>query len=174
MSEELTHKFTYTPEEYLSAMYVWYRRDRRLYVIYAAVAAISVLAFFAFPLLHAAVIVTFYLAVVTIAAFVIRPQLLKRNFRQSRIWQAEQTFSFDLDGMKIETEYSNTALKWKFFHEVWDTNSSYLLFVEKRKFMIVPKRIFKGVDEQLSFEELVHASIPNTKLISRGEKRSEK
>ncbi len=170
MSEELTHTFTYTTEEYMNAMSVWYRRDRRLYLILAAVCAISVIVFFTFPLIHALFLVTFYLAVVLLAAFVIRPQLLKRNFRQSRIWQAQQEFSFDQDGMKIETEFSSTNLKWKFFHEVWDTNHAYLLFVEKRKFLIIPKRIFKGVDEQMSFEELVHTAIPNTKLLSRGEK----
>ncbi|CAN5233350.1 hypothetical protein BH10CYA1_BH10CYA1_08290 [soil metagenome] len=170
MSEALTHKFTYTTDEYMNAMDIWYRRDRRRYLIIAAVCAVSLCLFFAFPSVDAIFLTIFYVSVVVVAAFVIRPLLLKRNFRQSRIWQAEQDFSFNQDGIRIETEFSTTELKWKFFPEIWDTENAYLLFVEKRKFLIIPKRIFRGVDEQLSFEELVHAEIPNTKLLSHGEK----
>ena len=170
MSEELTHKFTYTIDEYLNAMEIWYRRDRpRLYFIASMFCVVVLSAFFTFPLFQAILSTFLFIVVVFVAAFVIRPQLLKRNFRQSHTWQAEQEFSFDQNGMKMETEFSTTELKWQIFQKVWDTKIAYLLFFEKRRFLIIPKRIFRGVDEQMSFEALIRASIPDTKLLSYGE-----
>lgn len=169
MSEEKIYRFNYTFEEFDDSISVFFRRDRRFYIVIVAIVLPIILAFSILPIAQALPIVAGFGAFMGFVFLWLSPAARKRTFREEPLWRTEQIISYNTDGIKIENGPSPGLLRWNTFSAVWDTKPSYILFYNNGKnFFSIPKRVFPSNAEREDFEKLIFANISKKKMLCRG------
>jgi hypothetical protein len=88
------------------------------------------------------------------------PILSRKEFRQNKLVQKPQTISWDEGGMTFTSPDSKSVVAWKDLNK-WKKNKKYfLLYISRRLFLCLPKRLFP--DEQVASEfeqQLINSGI---------------
>ncbi|SRR5713226_4929578 len=68
---------------------------------------------------------------------------------------------------RIETHgpVSDNSLKWSAFHTIRETDTQFLLYVQKNFANVLPKRCFRGTAEVSAFRELVRSSFAGKMIL---------
>jgi hypothetical protein len=69
----------------------------------------------------------------------------------------------DETGILFEEPISTTNQSWETFRNIKESKESFLMFVSKRRFYIVPKRAFDGGSDLAIFRQLIVQKIPKSK-----------
>ncbi len=119
------------------------------------------------PSLHrlavCAVALSVVIALMLVAAFTVIPALAGRG--ESKFFGIT-SFVFTSEDIHIRTSQFDSRIKWSVYSRVLISRHFYLLYSRSRQFTVVPKRVFKSVDQQIAFESLLAEQIP--KIDRRG------
>lgn len=80
-------------------------------------------------------------------------------FRKEPKYREEYTLSFKDDEIIFTTGTLKSTLKWDFYTGMKESKDFIFLIYGKKLFTIIPKRIFKGMEEMNEFKELVRSKI---------------
>lgn len=99
----------------------------------------------------------------TLLVFSTGPILRFRFWRMLRnnpdIVQDERKFGFNEQGISFSTSSRNSHFNWDYFERVIDGHKYFILLKTKDNYIIVPKRAFSEVADEVRFRELVSSQI---------------
>ncbi len=95
-----------------------------------------------------------WLPVIEIQKFFHRRRLRGLWKDESSLFRSN-TASIDEEGIMFQEPFSQTHYPWSTFRQVKESKQSFLLFVSKRHFYIIPKRAFPDLAQLNNFRDLV-------------------
>ncbi|WP_345240653.1 YcxB family protein [Pontibacillus salipaludis] len=83
----------------------------------------------------------------------------KKEFESDSIAHNEMTYTFSEEGVHQKVRRSDNYYEWSDFSSLEETPELFLLYVSKRKAIVLPKRFFKNKEQQEQFKQIVRESI---------------
>lgn len=91
----------------------------------------------------------------------VRPYLGSRRFvSSSKGFLDERHFEFSLEGVSLKTATASSSFGWRHIYRVCETRRSFLLFISRYQFLLIPKRCFESDDRMKSFRDLLQQCLP--------------
>ena len=87
------------------------------------------------------------------------PRRWKRLYAQSKLLQAEVSYSFREDALIVESEKGNCTIQWSDYHKWKVDDNQILLYQADNIFNIVPKRIFTDSSEADMVESYIRSAL---------------
>jgi len=164
--QPLQFRFRYTEAEYLSAsrLLTWGEKSTLvrmmsffLLILFGGI-MLTIIQDFVLPI-WSVVALTLLVA----AAFVYKLffDMPKRYFRGNENVRDEYLLSFSHEGVWVKTSQIDSKLAWSLYTRVLENSQLYVIVYGKDARMMtpVPKRVFKGVNEELEFRKLLREHV---------------
>ena len=160
-------RFTYTEAEYLNAARLLMLNETkivlRLAIIFVLMFVISLLLImlipaFNFPL-WAILIMEAALVALLFQNFMVA--VPRKYFRGNENMREEFLLAFSQDGVWVRTSKIDSKMAWSLYTRVLENPSLYVIVFGKdaRMMTAVPKRVFKGVQEEVEFRNLLRQHV---------------
>jgi hypothetical protein len=157
MSETVNLSFRYLERDYVRALRAHY--SSRLRVRFDIAAAIVAALFGAYtwrsPDYHwlsvVCLVASFVLVLMLFAAFVVIPPLA---FRSEAKFRDDYALTFSQDGIHFRTSHIDSQLQWSMYSSALIDELSNELYYASRQITVNPKRVYKGAEQQQTFEQL--------------------
>lgn len=82
-----------------------------------------------------------------------------RNFSQNSKFREEYNLTFSDEGIQFKTESINSDLKWSTYVDSIENAEFFYLIQAKQVFTVIPKRVFRNVEVEKGFKEMVLRNI---------------
>lgn len=82
-----------------------------------------------------------------------------RNFSQNSKFREEYNLTFSDEGIQFKTESINSNLKWNTYVDFIESEEFFYLIQAKQVFTVIPKRVFRNVEVEKGFREMVLRNI---------------
>ena len=77
----------------------------------------------------------------------------------------EYTLVFSKENIKFKTQSIDSEVKWDIYSELWESHDFYYLIQAPRLYTLIPKRVFKDLNEKQLFEEIAQSRVKTTKHV---------
>lgn len=102
------------------------------------------------------------LVLVLAATFFLVPA---QTFRREPKLREDVSWSFSPENIFLKTKDVDSEMQWSTFSMALIDSHSYLLFIGKTSFVLIPKRVFQDAEIRTAFEKLLLQQIP--KIITK-------
>ncbi len=92
------------------------------------------------------------LVLILIAAFFVIPPLA---FRREPKFRDDYSLTLSSEGIHFRTAHIHSKLQWSMYSRALIDSHSYVLYYGLNQFSVIPRRVFRSVDEQREFEEML-------------------
>lgn len=164
LSPDVTLQFQYSEDEYVAAVHSFYNHTFhiRTYIIALGVVLLAGL-YLWFSTGEAVVffgLAVFLLIVTTpLVFYFVTP---RTHFRREARFHNTYRLRFAEEGIEFKTEHVHSKLDWELYQQVWENKDFYLLSYGKRRFTIIPKRVFESAAQEAQFRNMLKRKItPN-------------
>ena len=65
----------------------------------------------------------------------------------------------------LKTQSIESEMKWDIYFALWESHDFYYLIQAPRIYTLIPKRVFKDLNEKQLFEEIAQSRVKTTKHI---------
>ncbi len=160
-SRSIVLDFTYSKQEIMQAFRLHYKKllniKRDLFIGFALLAVCVFLSSrFGFSsLLYFLLFLSGILLLLPLFAFYILPLL---KFNQNQKWAFPFSFRF-AEQLEIKNRDASENLSWQKFYDVVEDEHFFLIYSDTNIFLIIPKRVFKTLNHQAAFRELLKSKI---------------
>ena len=96
------------------------------------------------------------LLLILVAAFVLIPHLV---FSRQSKYRDDYSLTFSDGGIHFRTVHIDSQLQWNLYTHALVNAHSYLLYYGSRTFTIIPKRVFRGQEQQAEFDKLLSQNV---------------
>ncbi|QST00982.1 YcxB family protein [Pontibacillus sp. ALD_SL1] len=79
----------------------------------------------------------------------------KKEFESDAVAHKEMTYTFNEEGVHQKGRRSDNYYEWSDFSSFQETPELFLLYVSKRKAILLPKRFFENQEQQEQFKTIV-------------------
>lgn len=167
--ETLELKFQYTQSEFVRAERLYLIANKTIHkydLVLVAVFLLFSVVYMLFSSFSLFSILVFGVVTITTVlgsyVYIFMPIL---KFKQTTKYHEEYTLVFSKETIRFTTPSIKSELKWNIYSELWDSHDFYYLIQAPRLFTIIPKRIFKDLNEKQAFEEIVQSNLKTTMCI---------
>ena len=163
MNSTVDLSFRYVQDDYVRALRAHYatRLRLRLDAIAIIVAGIGGISLWPSSRTHwmgvFCVAVSLIFILMLIAAFIVIPPLA---FRSNPKFRDDYALTFSKEGIHFRTAHIDSQLQWSLYSRALVDKYSYVLYWGSRDFTVIPKRVFKGAEQQQAFEQLLTHHVP--------------
>ena len=166
MMESITLSFEYCELDYVRAMRAHYSSRLRLPLDVTVAAGVAF--FGAYELWSGSVIwgaaalsVAAIFMGMLVAALTVIPRVA---FRRDTTLHKPYCLTFFSEGIYFQTSGVDSHLEWTLSTAALVNRDSFILYYGERRFTILPKRVFKDVDEQVRFKRLLEQKVSNVSI----------
>jgi len=99
------------------------------------------------------------LGAIVLALPLVQRWQLKRVYRQTPLWQQEQTHEFAEAGFRMSNPLANTLMRWDAFREALETKEFFLLYVSGYMAYFLPKRAITARDQLQALRALLQTEL---------------
>jgi YcxB-like protein len=151
--------FRYSEGDYVRALRAHYRSRLRLRLDLAVAIVVGILGIYLWPSFAgvASVAVSVLLVLMLVAAFFVIPPLV---FRREPKFRDDYSLTFSSEGIHFRTAHIDSQLQWSMYSRALIDSYSYVLYYGSSQFSVIPRRVFRNVDEQREFEEMLAKHVP--------------
>lgn len=110
--------------------------------------------------------------ILLILVTMLRYFIWRRAFRDTPKYMREIHVKFTDASIHVESAEGVSDLNWSYYREYLETPESFLLFIAKHTFSVIPKSAFEDAPMQERFRVLLQSRLPSLKKPSRGASRS--
>ena len=72
---------------------------------------------------------------------------------------------FSKETIKFKTQSIESEMKWDIYSALWENHDFYYLIQSPRIYTLIPKRVFKDLNEKQLFEEITQSRVKTTKHV---------
>ena len=72
---------------------------------------------------------------------------------------------FSKETIKFKTQSIESEMKWDIYSALWENHDFYYLIQSPRIYTLIPKRVFKDLNEKQLFEEIVQSRVKTIKHV---------
>ena len=87
------------------------------------------------------------------------------KFKQTTKYHEEYTLVFSKENIKFKTQSIDSEVKWDIYSALWESHDFYYLIQASRLYTLIPKRVFKDLNEKQLFEEITQSRVKTTKHV---------
>lgn len=167
--ETVELRFQYTQSEYIRAerqylisCKIIHKYDIALVAVFLLLSVVYML-FTSFSIFS---ILIFGLIIVVTALgsylYILMPIL---KFKQTAKYHEEYTLVFSKETIEFKTQSIESEMKWDIYSALWESHDFYYLIQAPRIYTLIPKRVFKDLNEKRLFEEIVQSRVKTTKHV---------
>lgn len=167
--ETVELRFQYTQSEYIRAerqylisSKIIHKYDIALVAVFLLLSVVYML-FTSFSIFS---ILIFGLIIVVTALgsylYILMPIL---KFKQTAKYHEEYTLVFSKETIEFKTQSIESEMKWDIYSALWESHDFYYLIQAPRIYTLIPKRVFKDLNEKRLFEEIVQSRVKTTKHV---------
>ncbi|TRM12177.1 YcxB family protein [Lentibacillus cibarius] len=106
--------------------------------------------------------------ILSIIIFLVLKKMFKRQaikeYESDRLVKNEASYTFSSEGINQQIRRSNNFFEWSDIRLALEREEMFLLYVSKRKAIILPKRFFGSDDEFDLFKNIVSKNIETSKV----------
>ena len=167
--ETVKLRFQYTQSEYIKAerQYLFSSKTIHKYdialvtlflllsVVYMLFSSFSIFSILIFGLIIVVTALGSYL-------YILMPIL---KFKQTAKYHEEYTLVFSKETIKFQTQSIESEMKWDIYSALWESHDFYYLIQAPRIYTLIPKRVFKDLNEKQLFEEITQSRVKTTKHV---------
>lgn len=172
MDTDIRLSFRYTEQDYVRGFRTHFRTRLRLGLDLFVVVALCAIGIYLWPSVEGivAVAVSLTFLLMLLAGFFVIPRWV---FRREPKFRDEYTLTFSSEGIHFRTAHIDSQLQWNLYFRAIVGPHSYLLYYGSTQYSIIPKRVFRSVEERRQFEEMIARHIPKIekRAASQGEGR---
>ena len=150
--------FTYTEEEYMRAVRVFYARAYHTRFNFLLGALVTLLGLLMLASGVDALFTTVCLAIglmftaLNLYVHFVTPRL---HYKANPKLRERYELDFSDEGILYRSKGAETRLEWGFYSKVWETGEFYLLGYGKDMFSVIPKRAFPDDAQEEAFREML-------------------
>ena len=167
--ETVELRFQYTQSEYIRAerqylisSKIIHKYDIALVTVFLLLSVVYML-FTSFSIFS---ILIFGLVIVVTALgsylYILMPIL---KFKQTAKYHEEYTLVFSKETIEFKTQSIESEMKWDIYSALWESHDFYYLIQAPRIYTLIPKRVFKDLNEKQLFEEITQSRVKTTKHV---------
>lgn len=154
--------FRYTAREYTSGINQFQDNTKR--IVFDLILSICLLIYGVYRINSSANVIfsvflivaaLFYIFILILAKYII-PKL---RFNREPKFQEEYFLSFQDEEINFIAGKLRSALSWDYYIDVKESKDFFFLVYGKNRYTIIPKRVFKDLDELNIFKDLVRSKI---------------
>lgn len=167
--ETVELRFQYTQSEYIKAERQYLISSKTIHKYDIALVAVFLLlsvVYMLFSSFSVFSILIFGLIIVVTALgsylYILMPIL---KFKQTAKYHEEYTLVFSKENIKFKTQSIDSEVKWDIYSALWESHDFYYLIQAPRLYTLIPKRVFKDLNEKQLFEEIAQSRVKTTKHI---------
>ena len=167
--ETVKLRFQYTQSEYIKAERQYLISSKTIHKYDIALAAVFLLlsvVYMLFSSFSVFSILIFGLIIVVTALgsylYILMPIL---KFKQTAKYHEEYTLVFSKETIKFKTQSMESEIKWNIYSALWESRGFYYLIQALRVYTLIPKRVFKDLNEKQLFEEITQSRVKTTKHV---------
>jgi hypothetical protein len=162
MNPPIELSFRYTQRDYVLALRSHYASHLRLRLDLTVLVVLAALGAYLYStgkhwLSLACIVMAIGFALLLIAAFTIVPPLV---FRSQPKFRDDYSLTFSAEGIHFRTKHIDSQLQWNIYSHASIDLHSYLLYYGSRQFTVIPKRVFRNIESQQAFEQLLIERVP--------------
>ena len=159
--ETVKLRFQYTQSEYIKAERQYLISNKTIHkydialVVYMLFSSFSVFSILIFGLIIVVTALGSYL-------YILMPIL---KFKQTAKYHEEYTLVFSKETIKFKTQSMESEIKWNIYSALWENHDFYYLIQAPRIYTLIPKRVFKDLNEKQLFEEIAQSKVKTIKHV---------
>lgn len=167
--ETLKLRFQYTQSEYIKAERQYLISSKTIHkydialvtlflllsVVYMLFSSFSVFSILIFGLIIVVTALGSYI-------YILMPIL---KFKQTAKYHEEYTLVFSKETIIFKTQSIESEMKWDIYFALWESHDFYYLIQAPRIYTLIPKRVFKDLNEKQLFEEIAQSRVKTTKHV---------
>ncbi len=85
----------------------------------------------------------------------------RRQALQFTAAQRQQDWTFDDDGLYLQTPQADAALRWDYYRRVIESRDTFLFYPTSKAYQVIPTRAFPSADAMARFAELASRHVPD-------------
>src|SRR3990167_1196783 len=160
MSETISISLKYTPEEFRSVAYFYFRKALFLNHLWWIVSILLGTTIYGYSSGLKILIVIGIFSIILLLLFAIG--LPSRRFYRLGLDGKEYLYTFSENEITVKTRYSYLTLAWLAIDQCWKNKNSYLLLFNYGQQVIhIPKRVFTSREEEEKFKSLLKQKLGN-------------
>ena len=163
--ETVKLRFQYTQSEYIKAerQYLISKTIHKYDIALVAVFLLLSIVYMLFSSLSVfSILITGLIIVVTALGsylYILMPIL---KFKQTAKYHEEYTLVFSKETIKFKTQSVESEMKWDIYSALGESHDFYYLIQAPRIYTLIPKRVFKDLNEKQLFEEIAQSRVKTT------------
>ena len=103
--------------------------------------------------------------VVSLGSFYLYILMPILKFKQTAKYHEEYTLVFSKETIKFKTQSMESEIKWDIYSALWENRDFYYLIQAPRIYTLIPKRVFKDLNEKQLFEEIAQSRVKTIKHV---------